>query len=351
MLKWSFKEFQLRRVSVQKSFNSEQKKETEKLKIDKLKMKKILFTIAIAVLGVVSVSAQSMKDMCDAGIAAYNAKDYQKAAEYFEGIISVGSFDDTAADQVATAKANLPKAWYQLGGRHAQAKDYAAARPYFIKAAETAELYDDVATMNRAKTWVGRTYELEGGGLFNDKNYAAALPIFEAGFASDPRNTKMANWLGTCYCETGRFEEGMSVFGKVAAMGTNPRYAADAEEAQKNIVLYTNNRVAQFMTANDYNGVIAFADGLLASDVKNATAAKVRLQAYYDKKDYAKVVELAESAAAVQTSADERSNIYFILGAAYNAQENKAQAIASFRKVTSGANAATAKATITELSK
>ncbi|MFI3328252.1 MAG: tetratricopeptide repeat protein [Rikenellaceae bacterium] len=314
-------------------------------------MKKILLTVAVALMSVATLSAQSLKDMCDAGIAAFNAKDYQKAAEYFEGIIAVGAYDDTAADQVATAKSNLPKAWYQLGGRHAQAKDFAAARPFFVKAAEAAELYDDVATMNRAKTWVGKTYELEGGGLFNDKNYAAALPIFEAGFASDPRNTKMANWLGTCYCETGRFDEGMAVFAKVSAMGTNPRYAADADEAKAHIARYTNNRVAQYMTAKDYDGIISFANSLLAADANNATAAKVRMQAYYDKKDYATVVSIADATASVQTSPEEVSNVYFIVGAAYNAQENKSQAIAAFRKVTAGANAATAKAIIAELSK
>ncbi len=314
-------------------------------------MKKILLTVAVALFAAVSVSAQSLKDMCDAGIAAYNAKDYQKAAEYFEGIIAVGAYDDTAGDQVATAKSNLPKAWYQLGGRYAQAKDFAAARPFFIKAAEAAELYDDIATMNRAKTWVGKTYELEGGSLFNDKNYGAALPIFEAGFASDPRNTKMANWLGTCYCETGRFEEGMSVFAKVAAMGTNPRYAADAEEAKGHIARYTNNRVAQYMAAKDLDGVISFANALLADDATNATAAKVRLQAYYDKKDYATVASIADATAAVQTSPEEVSNVYFIVGAAFNAQENKSQAIAAFRKVTAGPNAAAARSIITELSK
>mgnify|MGYP000405826240 CR=1 FL=1 len=59
---------------------------------------------------------------------------------------------------------------------------------------------------------------------------------------------------------------------------------------------------------------------------------KIRLQALFDKKDYAGVIASAEEAAAVQTDEEERSDVYFILGAAYNARTMPQQAIDAFRK-------------------
>ena len=100
--------------------------------------------------------------------------------------------DDSAASLVATAKAYLPKCYYMIAGGAAQKGDFDTARTNFTKAADYAELYDDLATMNRSRAWIGKTYELQGGKAFNAKVYYTALPIFEMGHESDPRNTR---WL------------------------------------------------------------------------------------------------------------------------------------------------------------
>lgn len=93
------------------------------------------------------------------------------------------------------------------------------------------------------------------------------------------------------------------------------------------------------------------ADRMLEQNPANALAQKIRLQAYLSKKDYAKVIELGEAAAAAQTDEAEKSDVYFTLGAAYNAKEMKPQAIAALRKVTAGDNVAAAQKSVAELSK
>ena len=75
------------------------------------------------------------------------------------------------------------------------------------------------------------------------------------------------------------------------------------------------------------------------------------MQAYANKKDYAKVIELAQTAADAQTDPEDKSLMYYLLGAAYNAKEMKPQAIAAFQKVTAGPAAESAKAALAELSK
>ncbi|MFR9523470.1 MAG: tetratricopeptide repeat protein [Rikenellaceae bacterium] len=315
-------------------------------------MKKLILTLFAATAAFVASAQEDVTTIYNAAAAAYGAKQFDVAAESFDKVIELGMDDENAASMVATAKTYLPKCYYMLGGRTMQAGDYDAAFANFTLAAEYAELYDDVKTQTNANGWIAKLYQKQGGDAFNAKDYETAKEIFAKGYESDPRNTEMANWLGICYCETDEFEKGMEIFYTVSEMGTtNPKYAEGAAEAQKNMAIYTNNRVASFQAEGNNDGVIAMAEWILANDPTNALAEKIRLQAYYDKKDHAAVTAAAEDAAAAQTDEVERSNVYFILGASYNDREMRDQAIAAFKKVTEGPNAEIAAATIAELSK
>ncbi len=52
-----------------------------------------------------------------------------------------------------------------------------------------------------------------------------------------------------------------------------------------------------------------------------------------------------------QTDEDDRSDVYFILGAAYNAKEMKEQAIANLKKVTTGNSVEAAQKALADLTK
>lgn len=311
-------------------------------------MKKLLFS-AIALVAVSMVNAQDLKATYNEGIEAYQAGDFTKAATLLKQVIDQGANNESAVAEVTDAKSNLPQVYYRMGGAAFKARDFEAAREGFTLAADYAELNDDIATMTKSKQWIAKSYEIQGGVLFNDKDFAAALPIFESGYTYNERNAKMANWLGICYCETGDFDKGMAIFDKVSKMSS--RYADEVTNAKNNVIIYTNNQVAKLQETKDYKGVIALADKMLVSNPSSAIAVKVRLQAYSDMKDYSKVFALAEAAANLQTTPEEKSNVYFILGAAYNAQEMKDQAVAALKKVTSGPSAGTAKGIVAELTK
>ncbi len=213
-----------------------------------------------------------------------------------------------------------------------------------------AERYGNLPALKKANTILAKVYQAQGGTAFNNKDYAAAAEIFAKGYAADPKNTQMALWLGTCYCEMGEYAKGMEILEKVSEM-QGPKFEADAAEANRLMTLYTNNEVAKLQAASDYDGIVAMADKMLEQNPANALAQKIRLQAYLSKKDYAKVIELGEAAAAAQTDEAEKSDVYFTLGAAYNAKEMKPQAIEALRKVVAGDNVAAAQKSVAELSK
>lgn len=319
-------------------------------------MKKI-FVSAIALLATLSLSAQDFTAIYNEAAAAYSSRNFQAAADNFQKLIDQGMEAPEAADLVATAKATLPKCYYQMGGAAFQQKNFDAALQNFEKSAELADLYGDHAQMQKANTWVANVYQVQGGEAFNAKDYAKAAEIFVKGYEANPRNTGMALNLAMSYCEMamanndmGQYEKGMEVYENVASM-KGPKYDEDAAKAREMMTLYTNNMVAKMQQAGDNDGIIAMADALLVKNPANPVALKVRLQAYADKKDYAKVIELGEEAAAAQTSEEDRGYVYLALGAAYNAKEMKPQAIAAFEKVTEGPAVEPAKAALAELKK
>lgn len=319
-------------------------------------MKK-LFVSAIALMAAMTLSAQDLTALYNEAAAAYGAKDFAGAAAKFEQVIDQGLEDETAASLVATAKSVLPKCFFQLGGRAFQAGKYDEALTNFTKSAELAELYGDMNQMNKSNGWVAKLYQKQAADAFNNKDYVTASEIFAKGYKADPDNTEMALNLALSYCEmfmaTGNmedYEKGMDIYEAIAAK-THPKYADDVAKAKEMGTLYTNNMVAKLQAANDFDGIIAATDTMLEKNPENALALNVRLQAYANKKDYNKVLELGEAAAAAQTDEGDKSLMYYLMGAAYNAKEMKPQAIAAFKKVTAGPAVENAKVALVELSK
>lgn len=312
-------------------------------------MKKI-FVSAVALMAALSLSAQDVTTLYNEAGAAFNAKDFAGAAAKFEQVIDLGIDNEEVATQVATAKSTLPKCYYYLGGAAIKTKKYDEALKNFSKSAELAELYGDMSQAAKSNGWVAKIYQLQGGEAFNNKDYVTAAGIFEKGYKADPDNTAMALNLAMSYCEMGEYEKGMDIYEAIAAK-THPKYAEDVAKAKEMMALYTNNKVAEMQTAGDFDGIIKLADVQLEKNPTSALFQNVRLQAYANKKDYDKVIELAQAAADAQTEEEDKSLMYYLLGAAYNAKEMKAQAISAFQKVTAGPAAENAKAALAELQK
>lgn len=313
-------------------------------------MKKI-FVSAVALMAALTLSAQEdVTTIFNEAGAAFNAKDFAGAAAKFEQVIDLGIDNDEVASQVATAKATLPKCYYYLGGAAIKSQNYDEALKQFSRSAELAELYGDMTQMSKSNGWVAKIYQIQGGDAFNNKDYVTAASVFEKGYKADPDNTAMALNLAMSYCEMGEYEKGMDIYEAIAAK-THPKYAEDVAKAKEMMALYTNNKVAEMQQAGDFDGIITMADAQLEKNPASALFQKVRLQAYSGKKDYAKVIELGQAAADAQTDEEDRSLMYYVLGAAYNAREMRDQAIAAFQKVTAGEAAENARAALAELQK
>ncbi|MCH5329546.1 MAG: tetratricopeptide repeat protein [Alistipes sp.] len=315
-------------------------------------MKK-LFLAAVALMTVCAVNAQNdLIQQFNDGVAAMQGKDFSTAVDLFDKFVddAMDSEDPTVLNCVATAKKYIPVGYLNLGLKAAGQKDYNAAVENLNTASERAELYGETQTQTKAKAALAKVYQVQGGEAFNNKDYAAAAAVFAKGYEANPRNTDMALNLAMSYCESGEYEKGMDVYRNLAGMNPD-RYKEVIDKANEMMALYTNNEVAKLQAANDYDGIVSMTETMLAANPYDALAHKVRLQAYNGMKNYDKVIELGDESADAQVNEADRSDIYFLVGAAYNVKENKDKAVAYLKKVTSGSNLDAAQKSIADLTK
>jgi tetratricopeptide (TPR) repeat protein len=231
-----------------------------------------------------------------------------------------------------------------LGTRAAGTKNWDEAIKYLTASAEKAELWGDTTAKQKANQILAKVYQVQGGEAFNAGNYEAAVAVFEKGYAANKRNTEMALNLAESYFRSDMYQDGMKICTKIAAMNAD-KFAEAIAEAQAKMDMYTNNEVAKLQMANDYDGIIA-----MAAELEDAAmAAKITMQAYYGKKEFAKMVEVSAAALEAQTTDEGRSDIYYLLGVAYNEMGQFEQAIATMKNVTAGNNVANAAAVIEAL--
>ena len=323
-------------------------------------MRKIVL-LAVALMGFTAAFAQTdVLTVAQEANDALAAKNYAKAAQLLEQVITAGaeSDEDAVLEQVNSAKKNLPIATFYVGRTAAAeaqkltepaARDakYAEAIATLEKAVKLGTDYKVPAAANNAKRMVSQVYLVQGGAYFNANDYAKAAEIFAKGYAADNKNTDMALNLAECYFKMDKYAEGVKVCTEVAALPAGQKNDAAIANAKAKINQYTNNKIATLQQANDFDGIIAMAESIADEALKQ----KVLVQAYFLKKDYDKVIEIGEAAAALQTDAADQSAVYFNLGSAYNAKENKAKAIEILSKVTAEPYATPAKAAVAELTK
>ena len=299
-------------------------------------MKKLIMTV-VALMGATSLFAQTdIVAVFQQGLGNAKAGNYTEAIAQFQEVVDASwDIEEPDANQqkaIVGSKKFIVTCYNKLG---------VAA---FNEAANLAEMYEDIAAMNKNRSYVGQMYQAKGADAFNSEDYATAIEVFSKGYAADPRNTDMALNLAESYFKSDMYQEGMKICAKIAQLNAE-KFAEAIAAAQAKMDMYTNNEVAKLQMANDYDGIIAMAEQL--DDA--AMAAKITLQAYYGKKDFNKMIELAPAALEAQVTDEGRSDINYLLGVAYNEKEMFDQAIEAMKGVTAGNNVANAQAVIAAL--
>lgn len=152
-------------------------------------MKKLIMTV-VAIMGATTLFAQTdVVATFSQGLANAKAGNFTEAIAQFESVIEAGwDIDEPDANQLKAiqgSKKFVVTCYNKMGVAAVNAKNYEAAVEYFTNAANCAELYEDMAGMNKNKTMIGQVYQVQGADAFNSGDYATAIAVFSQGYAAD----------------------------------------------------------------------------------------------------------------------------------------------------------------------
>ena len=216
------------------------------------------------------------------------------------------------------------------------------------EAKNSTDLYGDPQMVRQSNRDISTAYQAKGEEAFNNKDYKTALESFSKGYEQDPSNVKLASLTAKSYAELGDLSQAITVYQSVIEAGEkNSRFADDAEAAKKDISTYLMIAMQTAADEKKIEKVIELAD--LAP--QNPEVQMLAIQTANNMKKLDVLVARAAAAAEVQTDADMKSNIYYMLGVAYNNLNDNTKAVQALGKVTSGANAAAARQLASELKK
>ena len=222
-----------------------------------------------------------------------------------------------------------------------------------------AELFQDVKVLGNSRKLISQTYTVMGADAFNNQQWDKAIEIFSKGYEANPTDTDLALFLAESYAASGDYENGMKIYKDIVELESrHSRYKEPADAAREKMAYYQMLRAAEADEAGNADEVYEILGEVLAIDPLHLIrlagylgASLMRIQVATNNQDWAHVIEWGEAAAAAQTDPADMSDIYFMLGAAYQNSENKDAAVATYRKVTEGSHVADAKAQIEILTK
>lgn len=327
---------------------------TDKLTI---KMKKLrLLLVAVAIFAAGGLAAQTPGEVnakYNEAVALIQQKDFKAAIPVLEQTVEMGlNAGDEASATVQSAQKLIPTCYFQYGLSLCRESRFEEALPVLNEALSYAELYQDVKVLANTKKLISQTYTALGANAFNNEQWDKAIEIFSKGYEANPTDTDLALYLAESYAMAGDYENGLKIYHDIVSLEErHSRYAEPAAKAREKIVYYQTLRAVDAAKAGNEPEVYAIVEDILSVDPSNPEANLLRIQTATNNKEWNRIIEWGEASAQAQTDEAFRSDIYFMLGAAYQNTEQKDAAIANYRKVTTGGNVAAAKAQIEVLSK
>lgn len=313
-------------------------------------MKKLI-SLAAALFVCLGASAQTADEVNakfnEAG-TLLNAKNFAAAIPALEETIKMATASsDDVAETLTQAKSYLVKALLASAGSDAGAQKFDSALSSALKAKEIAGVSDPLSE-ERAAGLASKIYQAQASGDISADKYAEAAEKLEKAVALNNKDTKAMILAGQCFGNVGNLDKAGEYYSMVVALeGTHSKYDADVQKAKD---LYTSDLLVAASKNDAYDAASALIKKAIEVNPKSPEANILLLQVATKHKKYDDVLSVGASALEALTSADDLSNANFFIAVAEQNKGNNDKAIAAYKKVTTGPNAAAAKAQVTALS-
>lgn len=304
-----------------------------------MKIKSLVIALAAVLVSATALAQDPVIEatkMYNEGVVLFKAKNYAEALPILEKTVEA-AMDADAMDLVEKAQKLIPTCYFQTGLAQMKGGDTEGALANLNKASEVALLYNNAGVARNAKSAISQVYRVKGANAFNNKDYATAVVDFAKGYEVNPQDTKLALNLAMSYCELKDFENGVKVYTDIIALEKrHSRFAEPAAEAKQALSNYLLVKAQEENTAGNKEAAYATLETLINAAPANAENQMHRLQMAAANEDWDNVIAWSELAAAIQTTPEAQSDVYYLLAVALDSKNDNAAAVEAYKQVVAG---------------
>lgn len=281
-------------------------------------MKKLIATLAAAVMAVGSLSAQDLAqatELYNTGATYLSGGNFERALESFQQAYDMATaLGEEGAEVAENCKSAIPEVSLNLAKNLAQNKDYDGAIARLGTTVELAGQFGNQAVQDEANALVPQLLMQKGNELLNGKDFAGAAAAYKQILESDATNGVAALRLGMALANSGDAAGAIEAFTTAAANGQE---AAAGKQLGN---LYLRDALAK-LKAKDYAGAV---DAAVKSTEysESSSAYQIAGQAAQMTGDNDGAIKYFEKYLELAPNAKNAGQIAYTVGALYQTAKN-----------------------------
>ena len=281
-------------------------------------MKKLIVTIAAAIMAIGSLNAQDLAqatDLYNNGATYLNNGNFESALEYFQKAYDMATALGEEGQEVAdNCKNAIPEVSLNLAKSLAQDEKYDEAITALNSTVELAKKYENQSVQDEAQTLIPQLLMQKGTDLLNSKKFAEAAAAYQQILDADPTNGVASLRLGMALASSGDSDGAIQAFTAAAANGQE---AAAGKQLGN---LYLKDALAK-LKAKDYAGAV---DAAVKSNEysESSTAYQIAGQAAQLSGNNSDAITYFEKYLELAPKAKNAGQIAYTIGALYQTANN-----------------------------
>ena len=301
-------------------------------------MKKLTIVLtAFFLMFTMGLSAQDLNDAGKAynkGIGFTKENKTMEAIEAYQKSASIaGELGDVGEGLKLKAETQVSSLYMKLGIDAYKAKQYDTAVSLFLLSAEYANSIGKTESASKANNYIATSFTARGNGLYKEKNYEDALSSFMKALEYNPKFLKAYYGMAICYNKTENTEGLEKAVNIVIELGGEDKNVEKAKNLAANHFLNLSGKAIQ---KESFREASMMAKKCLEYNYLETTAYYYQALSNNNLENWDEAISAAELG--VKAEKEDKSNLYFELGRAYEGKGDATKACDAYKGVTSGPN-------------
>lgn len=268
------------------------------------------------------------------GISFAKENNHIKAIEsYQECAVICEELGEIGEGLMIKAQNKISSLYMKLGIDAFKAKDYDTAISYFSLSTNYAEKTGDSDNVKKANNYTATSYTAKGNSLYKGKKYEDAIGNFNTALEYNSEYLKAHYGLALCYNKTGNTEGLEESVNKVIELGGEDKNVKKAKTLASKYFLNLSGKALQI---ESYGEASMMAKKSIEYDYMESIAYYYQALANNSLGNWDEAIKAAQTG--MKAEQEDKSNLFFELGRAYEGKGDIPKACESYGKVTGGPN-------------